>query len=1492
MAPAYKSRKAKANSRPKKKVTKFRKRTITEISTKTKTRPRPLVLGGQDPAKRSPELASAQLSLTTTSVLKRLARPALFWTQDSFAFRIAESLALLHSDRNPSIFERIGWIHDINETIEQAHLSLLSDDDNSLARAQLEQLKQSLENFKRANANQVRLALLSLVRRPVPSSTELQALQNWYQPIYEILQLAHGVADEYGFGADWKQISDKTRSLYLEKSKSVSMASDDSDSSINLVRPTTARTLSSVPTKAVLRLTPLTASATAAEVSAVINDILLFYRRQTEDSGADANVSYQDIRTIAQAASVLLLPGPNEEPCLLAKFVPQETRILLSGWCNRFSYVWSSAAQADLEHRFQKITQDVSQSSGINFEGTFLTLAEDLETLKTSLPSDISLEEWNMLVPLLTGDSDFDRAAIRLSHLYASYQEQTYLHEEMTRLWLNIWRSLKATYILLRSNDFRFPSNVDSDNQKLSFVDVAFFSQADILDDLKLVLSRPEVASTQVIDDLVGKYCQLVVNCYENVSSNLQSLYGNGISERLYEEVDQYCRQPSWNLAYSFLLHRMVLRMAKVLGGVGKMLRRNSELGSRHHSPLSIVDASFPTIDISISPSDAVSDYPTANMESADGRTNDISADSAVGWDQRFLRSAFPYVRMPFSDTRATQVMESRQVAREMATSEIRSEGPRESDVVNITPRHVTLSPRARLSWGITDIVRGILRLRSLPRQTRLARIPGRLPSENLLAPILDANNRVEKRRRSSRPVERSTRKSGPHSPGSSPSSDKGGSGKLNSNTDHDEPLNDADRDKIPIFEDETATDARHQSSGSPRGRDRAPQPFTNRIDPDEPLPSIEHDDPPPGRGFPWSGLCHPCPSNEAEWHHDCSSSCPGWREAILNGELTCHPCPIPGGLGWHHICGLQRPTGAVVRCPNFWLARGARNPPNRPDPNNEAGGSLPDYEHSSLAGPSTDYGPSPDYGPSSDSQRLPSRSSVYNSAQENVPPRQAQDPNQANPGTPRRPLNVGRPATPFARPGISPLTDEEDANVGDPNVVANNAAHPGGPYMTALEAAQLNPQQFNYQNNLYPQPYGQPYAQPYGLPHGQAYGPFYAPPYGQTFIPTFGPINAQPDDGVNPQTYDPLNALPSKPPDPLTYARTYVPPYVPIGDSTETDPNAQQGESSEEDDGQPFGRNGYNADRKCNCSRGTGCARRRGRGCKCACRGGNSGDQCRCTHCKCACNVRREGSSGSESIVREKTPKDPFGLGATRPPPPPQKTNRRGEARVRDGVVRNQVNFVDRNAMRRGVINRSPVPDVRRAYDVLPPSIGRSNVNRNTNAAPAGVGAGAGSGAADANGAPDANAKVQHQDGRDDDEERDRDGARVDDGDSDSASMDLSPISDDADKPPLPLPNATTSPAPPPSPTPQPHLPTQEAYARMTVPELRAELLARGVVDAAVRKLRLKKDLIAKLMEEDRRGNTGNGAGRRRNLAVQRGEGDPGARRGGVRKTVKGRRG
>ena len=943
-----------------------RKRTVTEAvsekkSSRTINRPAPLVLRKSNTSSHSAfsnggRVLASPASTTVQSLLRDPPRPALFTADADVSQRIATSIELLRSAPNPDGIASIALIHDITQNLAAAQYSLRIHGKRDVERRHIDELEKLFTTFKKQKVDQIRSTILSLGRRPIPLTGSIQDVHLWRQKIQKLLYLAREYAKAHGLSNEWEQVERRTKDTFTEAIMADPASGEETkiDSPIRVVAPSGSY--------ASLRL-PVLSSPSAVEVESTVEQILNFYATQTDPQEATAFVSFDDLQELLNAFAVLLSPATATGTTLLEEYVNGSQQAALANASLSFASAWGGVLQEDINSRFQLLAQAVDQTLMPNLEEDFVEVMDDIALLTQGPPSSVSIQDWSRYAPNFASREDALAAEVRFSHLYVSYQNQTYPVNETSHLWLLVWQSLKSIYFQLRADGFPTDETAAREAEAQAYlVDLRFFQSRFVRERFEAIVRGAEILSRHEIEDLVASYCKHISICQQNAGqyySGLTALKGAKVDQTTLTSLQSFTRSVTRNEDQHRSLHKIASRLTKLLDGEDNTLQRTPRGDNFRDNGRS-------------------QQYQNALASMPEPPTRET-----MDLDVRYFPSALPYCRMPFSETRATVVMESRQISRDMADPGVRSEGPRESDIVNIPPRHVQLETQYNLRFSPSGIVRGLLRYLTSPRSTKLARVPGPLPGKDVLSPIVDRRHRISK----------------PHSPSAKtrdvfilpeqptpPFRNSPGNG-----------------EPIQIFEDATATAAAPDggSDGSPGGSGspspRRVRPFRNiRLPPSSSSSNSSTQ---------WAGLCHPCDVLDGrEWHHMCYWACPGYKAALARGGSTCHPCPLQDGIGWHYTCGTVRNPrnlaeqhncqtdldyeGGLVRTNAGWTQIDGSSPElesapqqptsdqeNRPPPRRTSPRQQASSSNQENRSPPGGRGPSPDYGPSSGS--IPPRRQV-----------------------------------------------------------------------------------------------------------------------------------------------------------------------------------------------------------------------------------------------------------------------------------------------------------------------------------------------------------------------------------------------------------------------------------------------------------------------------------------------------------------------------------
>lgn len=324
---------------------------------------------------------------------------------------------------------------------------------------------------------------------------------------------------------------------------------------------------------------------TAAKATQIFDDLIAYYQRQTvKTAKTQTSDIFRDLHTLKLCIAQLFsdsieLEIPIEQ--LLGKEKLQAYR----AWGLRFEAIWAAPAISAIRQRFRDMRNLIDGQPLGRTELNCFELAKDLESLATKwdCPEHASLADWNHLTPRLVNTASAAKAADDFEQEYLAFQNHAYASAEVTRLWLLVWRTLKAVRFPLA----REPDEVllPGEESKISKIDAfaierIFFGRAENPSSNQASLSNfvqtGDANNPQWIEEFVSKYCNHVAKCHDEKEKyywQFSTMGSNPIPTIVVSTLQASNEQPIAHPEWNMLLHRVVLRLNHLLGGQ-KVLKR------------------------------------------------------------------------------------------------------------------------------------------------------------------------------------------------------------------------------------------------------------------------------------------------------------------------------------------------------------------------------------------------------------------------------------------------------------------------------------------------------------------------------------------------------------------------------------------------------------------------------------------------------------------------------------------------------------------------------------------------------------------------------------------------------------------------------------------------------------------------------------------------------------------------------------------------------
>jgi hypothetical protein len=323
---------------------------------------------------------------------------------------------------------------------------------------------------------------------------------------------------------------------------------------------------------------------TAAKATQIFDHLIAYYQRQiVKTTKAQTSDIFRDLHTLKLCISQLFSDSI-ELKIPIAQLLGKEKLQAYRAWGLRFEAIWAAPAISAIRQRFRDMRNpDDGQPIG-RTELNCFEFAKDLESLamKWDCPEHASLADWNHLAPRLVSAAYAAKAADDFEQEYLAFQNHAYASAELTRLWLLVWRTLKAVRFPLAKE----PEEVllPGEESKISKIDAfaierTFFGCAENPTSNQTSLSnfvQTDANNPQWIEGFVSEYCNHVAKCHDEKEKYYWQFTTMGPSpipkivvSTLQASNEQATAHPEWNM----LLHRVVLRLNYLLGDQ-KVLKR------------------------------------------------------------------------------------------------------------------------------------------------------------------------------------------------------------------------------------------------------------------------------------------------------------------------------------------------------------------------------------------------------------------------------------------------------------------------------------------------------------------------------------------------------------------------------------------------------------------------------------------------------------------------------------------------------------------------------------------------------------------------------------------------------------------------------------------------------------------------------------------------------------------------------------------------------
>jgi hypothetical protein len=429
--------------------------------------------------------------------------------------------------------------------------------------------------------------LVNFAEKVKPKSTLCYlSLINWYYSIDRYLHDLHDYACEYGLGAEWEWASSIVKQKYEERSRILRLQGAVNEHlNFSTVESSSPEQSVESAEQSPCPTGLLTSPRDAAKANKILDHLIAYYERQiVKETRTETSDIFRDLHTIKLCIAKLFSDSV-ELKRTLESLLGKDRIHKYQAWRLRYEAIWAAPAITEIQKRFRCLKNIRAAQPLGRTELIFSEFAKDLEALamECNCPESASLEDWNYLAPRLMSVASATKAANDLEQEYLAFQDEAYAGTELTRLWLLVWRTLKAVKLPLPAEpEETFSPGQESRISKIDAFEIErLFFESDGHPSPNCIslwnsLQRGDVNNPQWIEGFVSKYCNHVAKCHDEKERYYWQFSAMGskpvpaiVVSTLQISNTQPIAHPEWNK----LLHRVVLRLHHLLGD-GKVLKR------------------------------------------------------------------------------------------------------------------------------------------------------------------------------------------------------------------------------------------------------------------------------------------------------------------------------------------------------------------------------------------------------------------------------------------------------------------------------------------------------------------------------------------------------------------------------------------------------------------------------------------------------------------------------------------------------------------------------------------------------------------------------------------------------------------------------------------------------------------------------------------------------------------------------------------------------
>jgi hypothetical protein len=488
-------------------------------------------------------------------------------------------------------------IAEITSTLTTARDSLGGDDpEQGVSEDLIEHAENLFDALKAKCASKLSQMLFDLAGKvKLESPLSMVSLIHSCFSIDTNLHDLYDYAYEYGLGAKWDKASSNVQEKYDEGMRPLRLQTVvDEHLNPTAVESTTPKSSIEVstPKKSVksVEQSPcpielLAGPPNAAKANKIFDHLIAYYQRQmVKATRTETSDIFRDLHMIKLCIEKLLSDGV-ELNSTLEQLVGRDKIQAYRAWCLRYEAIWAAAAISEIQKRFQDLKKTMDGQPLGCAEVIYFEFTKELQSLamEWDCPESSTLEDWNYLVPRFVSIASATKAADDFEHEYLAFQDHAYTGTELTRLWLLVWRTLKAIHFPLpeEPKQAMLPGEESKSSKVDSFaIEKGFFESAGSPSSNQICLldfvQTGDVNNPQWIEWFVNKYCSHVAKCHAEREKYYWQFSTMGsktvpaiVLSTLQTSNEQSTPHPEWNM----LLHRIVLRLNHLLGDQ-KVLKR------------------------------------------------------------------------------------------------------------------------------------------------------------------------------------------------------------------------------------------------------------------------------------------------------------------------------------------------------------------------------------------------------------------------------------------------------------------------------------------------------------------------------------------------------------------------------------------------------------------------------------------------------------------------------------------------------------------------------------------------------------------------------------------------------------------------------------------------------------------------------------------------------------------------------------------------------